>query len=378
MPLKQTLSRHWFRFQRELFPWLEEALGPLGERYQRLVRVVELVRVEEWLPYSRGWRGRPLKDRAALARAFLAKAVLDVPTTRALVERLRTEPTLRRLCGWEAAGGVPSEATFSRGFAEFAASDLPGRLHEALLDRTLKGHLAGHVSRDSTAIPGRESPAPKPAPTARPKRRRGRPRKDEPRAKEPRRLQRQASMTLEEMLEDLPKVCDIGVKRNAKGYQESWTGYKLHIDAIDGGIPVSCLLTSASVHDSQAAIPLARLTASRVDSLYDLMDSAYDAPEIRAFSQKLGHVPIIDLNPRRRPQLKAERKREALAQRCIGQVSPEARRTRERSTVERVNGWLKDEFGGRYVRVRGPGKVWCHLMFGILALTVEQLMRLTL
>ncbi len=190
MPLKQTLSRHWFRFQRELFPWLEEALRPLGERYERLVQVVELVRVEEWLPYSRGWRGRPLKDRAALARAFLAKAVLDVPTTRALVERLRTEPTLRRLCGWEAAGGVPSEATFSRAFAEFAASDLPGRLHEALLDRTLEGHLAGHVSRDSTAIPGRESPAPKPAPTAKPKRRRGRPRKDELRAKEPRRLER--------------------------------------------------------------------------------------------------------------------------------------------------------------------------------------------
>ena len=46
--------------------------------------------------------------------------------------------------------------------------------------------------------------------------------------------------------------------------------------------------------------------------------------------------------------------------------------------MERVNGRLKDEFGGRYVRVRGPGKVWCHLMFGILALTVEQLIRLTL
>ena len=51
---------------------------------------------------------------------------------------------------------------------------------------------------------------------------------------------------------------------------------------------------------------------------------------------------------------------------------------RERSTVERVKGRLKDEFGGRHLRVRGPGKVWCHLMFGILALTVEQLMRLTL
>ena len=54
MPLKQTLSRHWFRFQRELFPWLEEALGPLGERYQRLVRVLELVRVEKSLPNSWG------------------------------------------------------------------------------------------------------------------------------------------------------------------------------------------------------------------------------------------------------------------------------------------------------------------------------------
>ena len=359
-------------------PRLEEALGPLGERYQRLVRVVELVRVEESLPYSWGWRGRPLQDRAALARAFLAKAVLDMPTTRGLVERLRVEPTLRRLCGWEGAGSVPSEATFSRAFAEFATSDLPGRLHKALLDRTLAGHLAGHVSRDSTAIAGRESPVSKPAPTARPKRRRGRPRKDKPRPKEPRRLQRQASMMLQEMLEDLPKVCDIGVKRNARGHQENWSGYKLHLDAIDGGIPISCLLTSASMHDSQAAIPLATVIARRVDSLYDLMDSAYDAPEIRAFSEQLAHVPIIDVNPRRRPEVKAERKREALAERCIGQVSPEARRYRERSTVERVNGRLKDEFGGRHLRVRGPGKVMCHLMFGILALTVEQLMRLTL
>ncbi len=163
MSLKQTLSRHWFTFQRELFPRLEEALGPLGERYQRLVRVLELVRVEERLPYPRGWRGRPLEDRAALARAFLAKAVLEMATTRALVERLRNEATLRRLCGWEKAGSVPSEATFSRAFGEFAESDLPGRLHEALLERTLEGHLAGHVSRDSTAIEGRERPALKPA-----------------------------------------------------------------------------------------------------------------------------------------------------------------------------------------------------------------------
>lgn len=85
------------------------------------------------------------------------------------------------------------------------------------------------------------------------------------------------------------------------------------------------------MHDSQAAIALARLTAIRADSLYDLMDSACDVPEIRACSQKLGSVPIID--SRRRAEEKAERKREALAERCIDRLSPQARRYRERSTL---------------------------------------------
>ena len=51
-------------------------------------------------------------------------------------------------------------------------------------------------------------------------------------------------------------------------------------------------------------------------------------------------------------------------------------RYRKRSTVERVNGRLKDEFGARHLRVRGHAKVLCHLMFGILALTVDQLLRM--
>ena len=55
---------------------------------------------------------------------------------------------------------------------------------------------------------------------------------------------------------------------------------------------------------------------------------------------------------------------------------PEDERFKERSTAERVNGRLKDEFGGRFVRVRGHAKVLTHLMFGLLALTADQLLRL--
>ena len=127
-------------------------------------------------------------------------------------------------------------------------------------------------------------------------------------------------MNLAQMLADLPKACNVGAKRNSKGHTVSWIGYKLHIDTADGDIPVSCLLTSASVHDSQVALPLAEITARRVTNLYDLMDSAYDAPEIAQKSRDLGHVPIIDTNPRRGG--KAEADAEARAAAC----RPSARR----------------------------------------------------
>ena len=232
----------------------------------------------------------------------MAKAVFNLPTTRTLIERLHGDGTLRRLCGWSRPGEVPSEATFLCAFAEFGASQLPSRLHETLIRQTQAGRLIGHIARDSTAIMAREAsprrttlPKVTPAPAPR---RRGRPRKGEaPTPRAPSRLERQSSMSLDAMLADLPHRCDTGIKRDPNGFQLRWTGYKLHIDTADGDIPISCVLTSASVHDSQVAIPLATLTAGRVTSLYDFMDSAYDAAEIRAHSRCLGHVPIIAINP---------------------------------------------------------------------------------
>jgi hypothetical protein len=48
-----------------------------------------------------------------------------------------------------------------------------------------------------------------------------------------------------------------------------------------------------------------------------------------------------------------------------------------RTMAERVNARLKDEFGARVVRVRGAIKVKCHLMFGVVALAVDQILRVT-
>ena len=336
MSLQVRLSSYWCAFQEYLFPTIEAELGPLGERYQLFIAVLELVRVEQHLPCFRTLRGRPQQDRMALARAFIAKAVFQIDTTRALLERLANDRALRCLCGWNSIRTIPSEATFSRAFAGFAEGALPSRLHEALIENTMQEQLVGHVSRDATAIEGREQPTAKPKQPAKPKRKRGRPRKGEERPKEPSRLQRQQQMTLAEMLDDLPQACDVGTKRNAKGYKESWIGYKLHIDAADGGIPLSCILTSASVNDCQVAIPLATMTAARVTNLYDLMDAAYDAAEIRAHSESLGHVPIIDVNPRNSAALKRDLQQEAKARRTLGQMYAKGVRYRERSIDSRA------------------------------------------
>ena len=111
-------------------------------------------------------------------------------------------------------------------------------------------------------------------------------------------------------------------------------------------------------------------------NLYDVMDSAYDAEEIKQYSRSLGHVPLIDINTRSNTARKQELEAEAQRLKRIGFQLPEDVRYNERTTIERVNGRFKDEFGGRHVRVRGAAKVMCHCMFGILALTADQLMRL--
>ena len=380
MSLKETLTAYWLHIQEELLPWLDDTTcGPLNGHHRQLVSVLGMVRIEAFLAGWHGLPGRPPCERAVLARAFIAKAVFNIPTTSLLIEMLSADKTLRRLCGWQRAGEVPSESTFSRAFAEFAASALPSRLHEALIQDTHSDRLVGHISRDSTAIEAREKPAKsdKPAPAPKPKLKRGRPRKGELRPPPPpSRIERQRGMTLTAMLADLPRACDVGAKRNAKGFSETWIGYKLHIDTADGEIPISCVLTAASVHDSQVAIPLATITAGRVTNLYDLMDSAYDVAAIKQHSRDLNHVPIIDINPRATPGLKQELAEEAKRLRRVGHRMAEQVRYGERSAAERVNGGLKDNHGGRTVRVRGPDKVMCHLMFGVLSFTVLQLVRL--
>jgi len=103
------------------------------------------------------------------------------------------------------------------------------------------------------------------------------------------------------------------------------------------------------------------MSTRRVTSLHDLMDSAYCSSLNRAHRRSLGYVPLNDHN-------RAHGEHPGFA-------PHKALRFRERSSVERVNARLKDNFGLRRVNVRGATKVTAHLMFTVLALSADQLLR---
>jgi len=355
----------WDRICSTLMPRLEECLDePLTAKLKQLVGVLEIIRIEEHLPPDPPNRmGRKRQDRGPLARAFVAKAVYDLTTTEQLIEMLHLQPSLRRLCGFARRNDIASSATFSRAFAEFATLKLADTVHAALVQTFVGEKVVMHISRDATEIVAREKPVPTAKPEPKPKKKRGRPKKGEPSpVPEPTRLQKQLNQTLEEALAELPYVCNVGTKTDSKGHKHSWIGWKAHIDWADGAFPLSVLTTSASLHDSQVAIPMTKMTAQRVTSLYDLMDSAYDADLIHQTSRDCGHRPIIDPNKRR------------------GEAIPfdpaTAVRYRERTTAERGNSRLKDSFGCRHLRVRGHAKAHLHVMFGIVALFADQVLKL--
>lgn len=367
MKLTDKISWLMGRVQKSLFPHLNQCLPtPLTAQEKRLVSILEVVQVEQHVPRSvRRYRhpGRKPLNRQACARAFVAKALYRHPTTSDLRRALQSAENLRQICGFATSDDIPSEPTLSRAFAEFAVGSLGGRVHDALVKEYLADELVGHISRDSTAIVGREKPAKKVAKEPKKPRKRGRPAKGEQR--EPaveKRLDRQGRQSAEEAIRDLPGACDRGAKKNAKGYKESWNGYKLHLDTTDIGLPVSALVTSASLHDSQAAIPLIKLTSGKVAYLYDLMDAAYDAKRIDEASREFGHVPITDKNGR--------------GQEVVPMAPHEAERYKIRSSAERANSRLKEDFGANNVMVRGHSKVTLHLMFGVIALFADQLLRL--
>ena len=89
-----AMKGRWSYIQGFLFPWMREDNDPITEALGRLVTTLDVIGLEAFVSDLPRTPGRPPEDRRALARAFVAKAVLGVPTTSALIERLAVDKSL--------------------------------------------------------------------------------------------------------------------------------------------------------------------------------------------------------------------------------------------------------------------------------------------
>jgi hypothetical protein len=309
-------------------------------------------------------RGRIPFENEPIMRALFARDFFRIATVEDLRNRLLNDPNLRIICGFHE--GVPSAPTFSRRITEFSSKPLMTQTLNNMIEDYQKGRLVGHINRDSTAIPVRETPVNKKTDAMPPKKnkhKRGRPRKEEVRpAKEPSAIELQAGRSARKSLSKLQKNCAWGCKKNSQGKVSYWKGYKLHLDVTDIGLPITAIVTGANVHDSQAAIPMEKLTEKKVQHLYSLMDAAYDAKPIIDYIRSRDRVPLIDPNKRRGAESRS--------------FDPaEKSRYKTRTTVERANSHLKDWLIPNQIFVRGFEKVSFLLMSAVVCLAALKILQ---
>jgi hypothetical protein len=384
MSIVTKLSKMWTKvlnLEKSLFPALKEELRleALSAKEQKLIKILDFAEIEKNIIVVT--ITNPPRDREEIARAFIAKSVYNFQTTRALIDRLHVDRTLRMLCGWRDKRDIPSEAKFSRVFKELSELKIAQKTHEKFVKEYLSDELFFYNATDATKVPLREKPVKVEKEKPKPKKR-GRPKKGETREPiKPSILKQQKELkTTEEMLSFVSTDCGVGVKQNSKGNREVWIGGKLHISTVDGDIPIVAIYSGANVHDSSLALPLMKETSQRVNYMYDLQDAGYDADIIREFSKNLGHRPIIDINPKNSKALKEKIeliKHEKESFKFINlHLNLDKEHYNQRSMVERVNKYLKDDFGCDKIYYQGATKVASVLAFGVLSVCIHQSLKM--
>ena len=377
-----TLSKMWLKvmnLEQTLFPRLEESMGKLSTKEEKLIKILDFAQIEKFV-YSVHITNPP-KDREEMARAFVAKQVYNLQTTRDLIERLKIDRTLRVICGWRYRNDIPSESKFSRVFKEFSQQRIANKAHDVFIEKYLSETLFFYHSMDATAVELREK-AVKSKKEVKPKRRQGRPRKgEELPPKKPSILQQQEQMNdAEEMLSLIKTECNTSIKQNSKGNRHRWIGGKLHLSVVDGDIPITALYSSATVHDSSLALPLIKQSSQKVNYLYDLADAAYDNTIIKNFSELHNHRPIIDVNPKNSKKLKAKIALDKSEKKILSALNlyndSDDLHYNQRSSVERVNAYLKDSYGCSKIYYQGAQKVASVFAFAVLSVCITQSLKL--
>ncbi|MBX9867223.1 MAG: transposase [Burkholderiales bacterium] len=333
-------------YQQETSPELYANFGYLTNNHEQLIQILDLIDLDVVYPRSLWDKffGRPGEHRHRFLIAFIARIVWNIRTTKDLIAYLRVDRALRLMCGFDGRKNkIPSESSFSREFKQLSSLNIPGKIHEQLILSHCSSELYEHSAIDASSIEVAE------------------------RAVKTKKVERtvaaQRDKSTQEIILDLPSVCNFGTKKNSNGKGYSWKGYKLHAVVNEYNVPVAALVTSASVHDSLCAIPLFRIAESRVDGLYYLMDKGYDAVAIRDEISEAGKIALIDFKANRNSVVNGE---------FIGN---QIERYKKRTFAESHFSHVKLRYLPRYILYRGIDKVRGLLNLVLSVITAVQIVK---
>lgn len=220
----------------------------------------------------------------ALLRSLIVRIMEKIPTQKALISRLKSDLRLKLNVGFLYSETIPSEATYSRAMAVLAANlSVIEQMNQSLI-QLINDELdifEENVAIDVTAIEART----KPVKTKNPKL---------PSTKE------QRTMTREELRTLIPTYPAWGVKKNSKGKNNFWFGYKGTLAVSTQSQYILCMaIASAFASYVSLAIPTIRQTvpllSTKKEPTYFSFDKGYDAQELYQEVHDLGFEPIIPL-----------------------------------------------------------------------------------
>jgi transposase len=258
----------------------------------------------------------------AMIYALVVRIVERIPTIKDLVKRLRHDFIFHLECGFLFSDRIPSEASFSRFTKKLSESNALESVQETLLLQAIQeGFITDDVvSIDATHFESRDRSIPQEKkPKAEPKKRGRKPKAEQETFQKEKQIREEQKTIYEKTIEDqldvdletlrttVPSQPNWGIKKNSEGKNTFWFGFKAHLAVgTKSQYILQSLMSSASLNDEKAAIPLLKGIQERLSSLtiqYCTLDAGYDYEAIYIQLHRMKAKAIIAYNKRNEGEL---------------------------------------------------------------------------
>ena len=269
------------------------------QKYAAIIESIDLDMIYHAISKKSQYGAPESINYPALISAFFIRYVERIPTVKDLVRRLKDDVSFRMNCGFRLTDDPPSEASFSRLVTKLSATHILERVEEKVLKTAID---AGFITDDTVAIDATHVPARDQAPTQKA----GADGASDEYTVYAQPIAAQLDVDLDTLRDSVPQTPNWGIKKNSEGKHAYWYGFKAHI-AVSAGSQyiLQSLFSGGQLNDGKAAIPLLKGIQSRLslpDLRYQTMDAGYDDQSIYTQVYQMGQQSVIAYNVRNEKQ----------------------------------------------------------------------------